>query len=1253
MRLFKNFALVILICLITANATADSLSRGWKALYQNRYDEAIEYFSKDIGQNKNAVSAYEGMAFAYEARGKYDEMLNSWLKILKEDPDSARSTVILQSMLNSSNKFNKLTDYKKAIKVLAKTLKKGISNQRNKFLIKQVIVKFYNLTHQLKKAEKIYASFGYVTEWAVIGPFGRFGRSCFYEEFPPEQEIKFDASYQGYTGEIRWRRFDGIFRNGLVDFKQIVKPNVGCAYALTFIYSPFRQDVIFKLQTPHAWKAWVNYQCVSVCDRYKNFYPLTNSFPVSLEEGWNSLLIKSVCDVELGSWTLKLRVTDLKEKNCTNLKFTDNLSTASLRGVPKVPKAFGSTTWQPETELLRESLPRNDIECLDDKALNYYYTGMLLYFQGLQDKGIKYLKNAVELQPKFSGFLYAIGKTYEQARFLPKIERENKAKDFYNKVIEYDSQYVPALGALGLYFERNKLYEEAIEKFRHTIKINSEFAHGYVDLGRVYRNRGWDLEATKSIDFALKINPELKDALVLKAKLYTDRTQFNKAERIYKKIGNIPVSLLLRQGKYDQAVEQYNASIKANPLRTDLRLELGRLYSKLGDQRGAYKQYKDILDIIPTYSMCYKLLGTLLYAEHMTNSAIEAWESALKLNPRDYELRNLLAEIKTSTAPYTLKKFNTVKLISDNKDLSELPNAYTAALYNGKVIILNTDGSYKEIVHRIVKILSEIGIEKYGEIYIPGNLEELRVFLKDGTILEPVKIKGKNTYSIHGLEKDAVIEYKYTVEHKSYNIAKDYFRLPPFYFQAFNEALLWSRYTVILPSDINVSYISKNLGGNIVKEEKNLEGNKKLVQFECHNIPGVTEEVMMPPEEDVLPNIIITASMKLDKVSDLYRSLIMGTSVVTSILKDTTYEIIKACNTPHEKAEAIYYYINRTIKHNSAKFEPAISTLAEKSGNKAILLKVMLDIAGLDATYVLVRPNTFAKMATPYYGAFSTPLVKLNLQGNNVWLDISNKYLKFGEISSSLTNGDALVFNTTNYQTCKTPPLDLSANGAETSLVININRDINGKSDCLAEETYPGNLSGLFRLVFLEGIEKNLWGKYIEKGLANSFGEPVLEKAEFPNIDNPEEPFRIKYKFKISDFLQQVSGQDDEFIFNPIPFKLELSKKYIQKTQRKFPIKIKLEFTPLYLDQQFDINIPDNFIIKDTPQDITEESKFGKYLVKFTFNKNTLKVKQHFELFPQEISALDYPKFVDFCRRIDALEKKTISLQIKTVSEIK
>jgi len=31
----------------------------------------------------------------------------------------------------------------------------------------------------------------------------------------------------------------------------------------------------------------------------------------------------------------------------------------------------------------------------------------------------------------------------------------------------------------------------------------------------------------------------------------------------------------------------------------------------------------------------------------------------------------------------------------------------------------------------------------------------------------------------------------------------------------------------------------------------------------------------------------------------------------------------------------------------------------------------------------------------------------------------------------------------------------------------------------------------------------------------------------------------------------------------------------------------------------------------------------------------------------QEISPSDYPKFVDFCRRIDALEKKTISIQKK------
>jgi len=1222
MRLFKIFASAIFVCLIVETQSLAPLH---------------------AEQNKNAMSSYGGMAFAYEARGKYDEMLDSWLKTLKEDPDSISSAVILQRIINLSGKF---TNHKKTIKVLERLLKKQISNNGNKFLAKRILVKFYNLTHQPEKAEKIYASFGYVTKWAVTGPFGKFGRSCFYEKFPPEQEIEFNNSYQGYTGWVRWRHLDGIFRNGLVDFKQIVKPNVGCAYALTFIYSPFKQDVIFNLQTPHAWKAWVNYQCVSVCDRYKNFYSLTNSFPASLEEGWNSLLIKSVCDGKLGKWTLKLRVTDLKERTCANLKFMNN-----LLDIKKIPHSRSAVSNLEPTQLEKTLLSK--VKSNNNKVLNYYYIGTLLYSNGLQDKGIKYLKRAIELQPKFSGFLYAVGKMYEQAGSLPKIERENKAKDFYNKAIEYDSRHVPALEALGLYFERNKLYKEAIEKFSHTIKINSEFAHGYVDLARVYRKRGWDLEAEKSIDFALKINPELKDALALKAKLCTDGNQFNKAERIYKKIGNTPVFLLLKQGKYDQVIAQYNASIKANPLRTDLRLELGRLYSKLGDYRGAYKQYKDILDIIPTYGACYKLLGNLFYSESMTNSAIEAWRTALKLNPRDYELRNMLSEIKASTEPYTPKKFNALKLISDNKDLSELLNAYTAALYNGKVIIVNTDGSYRETIHRIVKIFSEIGIEEYGEIYIPGKLEELRVFLKDGTILEPVKIKGKHVYSVHGLEKGAVVEYKYTVEHETYNIAKGYFRLPAFYFQTFNEALLWSCYTVIFPSDIKVSYISKNLGNNTVKEERNLEGNRKLVQFECHDVPSVTKEVMMPPKEDVLPNITIMASMKFDKVSDLYRSLMIGTSIVTSMLKDTTTEITKDCNTPHEKAEAIYYYVNRTIKHNSAGFDSAMSTLTKKSGNKAILLKVMLDIAGLDATYVLVRPNTLAKMNIPHYGAFQTPLVKLNLQGENIWLDVSNKYLKFDEISPSLTNADALVFGTANYQICKIPPLDISANGANVKLVINVNKDINGKSDCLAEETYLGNLSALFRLIFLEGIEKNLWDKYIEKGLAKSFGEPVLEKAEFPNIDNQEDPFCIKYKFTISDFLLQVSGRDDEFTFNPIPFKLELSKKYIQKIQRKFPIVINLEFAPLCMDQQFDINIPDNFIIKDTPQDITEKSKFGKYLVKFMFNKNTLKVKQHFELFHQEISVFDYPKFVEFCRRIDALGKNTISIQKKSVSEIK
>ena len=490
MRLFKIFVLAIFVCLTTgANATVDSSSMGWQALYRNKYDEAIEHFFKDAYQAKNTISVYESIAFAYEARGRYDKMLNSWLKILKENPNSIRSSVILQSMLDSSNKFNNSAIYKKSIKVLKKLLKNRISNSENKFLAKQVLVKFYNLAHQPKKAKKIHDSFGYVTKWAVIGPFGKFGRSCLYEKFPPEQEIEFNTNYRGYSGEICWRYFKNIFSNGLVDFKQIVKPNIGCAYALTFIHSPFKQDVILELQTLQSWKAWVNNQNVYVCDQYKNFYPSKNSFHASLQEGWNSLLIKSVCETKLDNWTFKLRVNDRKGRTCSNLKFIDNLSISSLQ---KVPKALKSSQ-QSKTELLNSI--RNDFECLDNKALNYYYAGMHLYYQGLQDDGIKHLKRAIELQPQFSGFLYAIGKMYEQAGFLPKIERENKAKNFYNKAIEYDSQHVPALVALGAYFERNKLYEEAIEKFKYTIKINPKFASGYVDIGRVYRKRGWDLEA--------------------------------------------------------------------------------------------------------------------------------------------------------------------------------------------------------------------------------------------------------------------------------------------------------------------------------------------------------------------------------------------------------------------------------------------------------------------------------------------------------------------------------------------------------------------------------------------------------------------------------------------------------------------------------------------------------------------------------------------------------------------------------------
>ncbi|HET6974457.1 MAG TPA: tetratricopeptide repeat protein [Pyrinomonadaceae bacterium] len=114
------------------------------------------------------------------------------------------------------------------------------------------------------------------------------------------------------------------------------------------------------------------------------------------------------------------------------------------------------------------------------------------------------------------------------ARALVHLERYQDANDMYRSAIEADSDYLEAQLGAGELFTEKYAYGDAALFLEDAFKINPNSARAYLDLARNKRLDG-DAETQAAIAKALAINPNLVDALALKAAISLEASQLNEA----------------------------------------------------------------------------------------------------------------------------------------------------------------------------------------------------------------------------------------------------------------------------------------------------------------------------------------------------------------------------------------------------------------------------------------------------------------------------------------------------------------------------------------------------------------------------------------------------------------------------------------------------------------------------------------------------------------------------------------------------
>ena len=158
--------------------------------------------------------------------------------------------------------------------------------------------------------------FGFLMKWQVIGPFDNTGKKGFDTAFPPESEIRLDATYDGKSGPVKWQPVESKDDYGKLDFNKplgMLKEVTG--YATTTFDSATERDAELRLGCKNAWKVWLNGELLFGRDEYHRGQQMDQyKLKCHLKKGANTVLVKCCQDEQKEEWTVEwefqLRVCD-------------------------------------------------------------------------------------------------------------------------------------------------------------------------------------------------------------------------------------------------------------------------------------------------------------------------------------------------------------------------------------------------------------------------------------------------------------------------------------------------------------------------------------------------------------------------------------------------------------------------------------------------------------------------------------------------------------------------------------------------------------------------------------------------------------------------------------------------------------------------------------------------------------------------------------------------------------------------------
>jgi tetratricopeptide (TPR) repeat protein len=197
---------------------------------------------------------------------------------------------------------------------------------------------------------------------------------------------------------------------------------------------------------------------------------------------------------------------------------------------------------------------------------------------------------------------------------------------------------------LGLYYDDQGRFPEAIENYRQAIQFAPHYALAHLSLGVALTRLHQLDEASQQFSEAIRLAPDsplihndLGVALSGQGQFELALAQFQEALRLqpdyvdaHRNLGK----LLLDQGRYDEAITHYREALRLAP-DAGVCNNLGHALAAKGQRTDAISCYRQALRLDPNLAEARNNLGNALLQSGQVNEAIANFRDVLRRNPKD------------------------------------------------------------------------------------------------------------------------------------------------------------------------------------------------------------------------------------------------------------------------------------------------------------------------------------------------------------------------------------------------------------------------------------------------------------------------------------------------------------------------------------------------------------------------------------------------------------------------------------------